>query len=260
MRFDILTLFPGMFDGPFRESIVGKAQQRGLLSIHIHNIRDYATDKHHTADDYPYGGGAGMVMKVEPAFAALADVLEKVDEAQPDHVPVLGVSRVVLMSPQGRPFRQAIAQELSRLSHLVLICGHYEGVDERIRVHLVDDELSIGDYVLTGGEIPAMVVVDSVARLLAGVLHEPTSPLDESFSAGLLEYPQYTRPYDFRGWTVPDILLSGDHGAVARWRREQSLLRTLRRRPDLLETAQLSETDRQFLAKVEANSDVAQPP
>lgn len=221
MRIDILTLFPGMFRGPFEESIIKRAVERGLLEIGIHNIRDFAPGRHRVADDYPYGGGAGMVMKPEPVFAAVEAV------RRPD-------SRVILMTPQGRLFTQSIAQDLSRLDHLVLLCGHYEGVDERVRDHLVDDELSIGDYVLTGGELPAMVVVDAVARLVPGVLGAGESAVEESFAAGLLEYPHYTRPPDFRGWRVPQVLLSGNHARISRWRREQSLLRTLRRRPELL--------------------------
>lgn len=221
MRIDILTLFPGMFRGPFEESIIKRAVERGLLEIGIHNIRDFAPGRHRVADDYPYGGGAGMVMKPEPVFAAVEAV------RRPD-------SRVILMTPQGRLFTQSTAQDLSRLDHLVLLCGHYEGVDERVRDHLVDDELSIGDYVLTGGELPAMVVVDAVARLVPGVLGAGESAVEESFAAGLLEYPHYTRPPDFRGWRVPQVLLSGNHARISRWRREQSLLRTLRRRPELL--------------------------
>ncbi|MHB1162659.1 MAG: tRNA (guanosine(37)-N1)-methyltransferase TrmD, partial [Chloroflexota bacterium] len=194
---------------------------RGLLQIRVHNLRDFATGRHKVVDDYPFGGGPGMVMKPEPIFAAVESLRRE-------------GSRVVLMSPQGRLFRQAIAQELSQLPRLVLLCGHYEGVDERVRQRLVDDELSIGDYVLTGGELAAMVVCDAVSRLIPGVLGAGESTAEESFAAGLLEYPHYTRPAEFRGLRVPEVLLSGDHARVERWRREQSLLRTLQRRPELL--------------------------
>ncbi|MBI2913528.1 MAG: tRNA (guanosine(37)-N1)-methyltransferase TrmD [Chloroflexi bacterium] len=221
MRIDILTLFPGMFRGPFEESILKRAIDRGILQIHIHDIRAFATTRHQVVDDYPYGGGAGMVMKPEPIFAAVESVRRE-------------SSRVVLITPQGRPFRQPVAQELSKVEHMVLLCGHYEGVDERVREHLVDDELSLGDFVLTGGELAAMVVCDAVARLLPGVLGAEESAVEESFAEDLLEYPHYTRPPEFRGWSVPEVLLSGDHARIARWRRQQSLLRTLRRRPDLL--------------------------
>ena len=221
MRIDILTLFPGMFRGPFDESIVRRAIESGLLQIDVHNIRDFAEGRHKVVDDYPYGGGAGMVMKPEPIFAAV----ESLRRAN---------SRLVLMSAQGRTFDQAAAERLSHVDHLVLLCGHYEGVDERVIDHLVDEELSIGDYVLTGGELAAMVVCDAVVRLIPGVLGAEESAQEESFADGLLEYPQYTRPPDFRGWEVPEVLLSGNHAVIAAWRRAQSLLRTLRRRPELL--------------------------
>ena len=221
MRIDILTMFPGMFRGPFDESIVARAVEKGLLKIEVHNIRDFAEGRHRMVDDYPYGGGAGMVMKPEPIFAAVEYVRQE-------------GSRVVLMSAQGRRLSHPIVENLSRADHLVLLCGHYEGVDERVIEHLVDDELSIGDYVLTGGELAAMVVCDAVARLIPGVLGAEESAHEESFADGLLEYPHYTRPPDFRGWDVPGVLLSGDHSRVAEWRRMQSLLRTLERRPELL--------------------------
>ncbi len=221
MKVDIITLFPGMFEGPLRESILGRAVARGLLEIGVHNLRDFATGRHQVVDDYPFGGGAGMVMKPEPLFAAV-EALRRSE------------SWVILLSPQGRPFRQRIAEDLARREHMLLICGHYEGVDERVREQLVDDELSIGDYVLTGGELPAMVVCDAVARLVPEVLGAEESSQEESFSAGLLEYPHYTRPAQFRGVGVPPVLLSGNHARVEEWRREQSLLRTLRRRPELL--------------------------
>lgn len=248
MRFDILTIFPRMFDGPFGESIVKRAIERGLVTIAIHNIRDYALDKHHVTDDYPYGGGAGMVMKPEPVFAAVESVITEY-QASVTNAPA---PRIILMTPQGRVFTQSMAAELAREAHVILIAGRYEGIDERIREHLVTDELSIGDYVLTGGEIPAMVVVDTVVRLLPGVLSAPESVKEESHAAGLLEYPQYTRPPVFRGWQVPEILLSGNHAAIARWRREQSLKRTLERRPDLLARAELTDADRKLLAELTA--------
>src|SRR5579859_1482087 len=237
MRFDIFTLFPDMFRGPFDESILARAQTRGLLEIALHNPRDVTTDRHHIVDDYPYGGGAGMVMKPEPLFAAV----EAVYAGGP----------IILMSPQGRVFTQAVARELAAEPRVTLICGHYEGVDERVREHLCTDELSLGDFVLTGGELAAMVIVDAVARLLPGAL-APGSTEEESHTAGLLEYPQYTRPPEFRGWRVPDTLLSGNHGAIARWRRKESLRRTRARRPDLLAALDLTALDRKLLAEIVA--------
>ena len=218
MRFDVFTLFPGMFVSPFADSILHRAMDAGLIELNVHNIRDYTTDKHHVTDDYAYGGGGGMVMKPEPIFAAVESVL-----AGAGGVPV------VLMSAAGRTFSHAIAQELAQHPRLALVCGHYEGVDERVREHLCTDEISIGDYVLTGGELPAMVIVDAVSRLLPGVLPE-WAPANESHANGMLEYPHYTRPAEFRGWRVPDVLLGGNHAAIERWRREQSELRTQRRR------------------------------
>jgi tRNA (guanine37-N1)-methyltransferase len=257
MRFEIFTLFPQMFQGPFTESILKRAVEAGLLELHVHDIRAYTIDKHHVCDDYPYGGGAGMVMKPEPVFAAVESVLgpgaeqqqvegERADMAPGEAAPV----PVILLTPQGRMFTQEVARELAGHPRLALICGHYEGVDERIRQHLVTDEISLGDYVLTGGELPAMVLVDAVARLAPGVL-DGESTVQESHADGLLEYPHYTRPPDFRGWRVPDMLLSGHHGHIAAWRRQQSLLRTLRRRPDLLAKAPLTERDRGFLKSLE---------
>ncbi|HEX6479513.1 MAG TPA: tRNA (guanosine(37)-N1)-methyltransferase TrmD, partial [Ktedonobacteraceae bacterium] len=219
MHFDIFTLFPDMFQGPFSESILKRAQERGLLSIALHNIRDATTDKHHVVDDYPYGGGAGMVMKPEPIFTAV----EAVHEGGP----------IILLTPQGRLFNQQIARELAQEPRVTLICGHYEGIDERVLEHLVTDELSIGDYVLTGGELAAMIVVDATSRLIPGVLGGDESTLEESHSENLLEYPHYTRPPEFRGWKVPDVLLSGNHAEIAKWRRKESLRRTRERRPDL---------------------------
>jgi tRNA (guanine37-N1)-methyltransferase len=238
MIIDILTIFPGMMAGPISESIIGKAIQRKLIDIRVINIRDYAVDKHRTTDDRPFGGGSGMVMKPEPLAASIGNLREN-DPA----------ARVILLSPQGRLFDQKIAFELSRLNHVCLVCGRYEGVDERIRNHYVDDEVSIGDYVVTGGELPALVIVDAVARLLPGVLGSDESLNEESFTTGLLEYPQYTRPEIFENHRVPDILLSGNHGAIQRWRRQQALLRTWQRRPDLLEKNQLSPEDEELLAE-----------
>ena len=210
-----------------------------MLQVQTHNIRDWATDKHHTADDTPYGGGGGMVMKPEPIFSAIEDVL-----GSPPECPL------ILMSPQGRPFTQKIAFELAEQEHLALLCGRYESLDERIREHLVTDSISIGDYVLTGGELPALVLIDAITRLLPGVLGDPEAPTDDSHATGLLEYPHYTRPPEFRGWGIPDVLLSGNHAEIDRWRRQESLRRTLQHRPDLLAKADLSEKDLAFLKKL----------
>jgi tRNA (guanine37-N1)-methyltransferase len=267
MQFDILTLFPGMFTGPLTESIIKRAVQAGRIGIGIHDIRAYTTDKHHTADDAPYGGGAGMVMKAEPLAAAIRDVVqdeetrrqgaeEIVDDATSSLClsPALLVSPsrrklVVLMTPAGELFSQRTAMELAGYAQLVLVCGHYEGVDERACEALIDREISIGDYVLTGGELAAMVVVDAVARLVPGVI-DAESIGEESHSAGLIEYPHYTRPAIWEGREVPAVLRAGHHGEVARWRREQQLRRTLARRPDLLARAELTQTDRAFLATI----------
>jgi len=221
MKIDVLTLFPGMFTGPLDESIIKRAREAGLLDLQIHNLRDYAHDRHRTVDDRPFGGGPGMLLKPEPLFEAIEALTSE-------------KTRVVLMSPAGRRFNQAIARELAVFEHLLLATGHYEGFDERARTELADDELSIGDYVLTNGALPAMVVIDAVTRLLPGVLGDDESSRDESFSHGLLEYPQYTRPAEFRGMTVPEVLLSGNHAEIAKWRAEQARLRTQERRPDLL--------------------------
>ena len=246
VHFDILTLFPEFFESPLTQSIIKRAREAGLISIALHNIRDYATDKHRTTDDTPYGGGGGMIMKPEPIFAAVEAILENRE---------LGADRpsppVLLLSPQGRLFTQEIARELSKHPHLILICGHYEGVDERVRQHLTTDEISIGDYVLTGGEAPALVIVEAVTRLVPGVLGDPGATFEDSHAEGLLEYPHYTRPPVFRGHKVPDVLLSGDHAAVIRWRRQQALRRTWERRPDLLRKASLSEADKAFLRQLE---------
>jgi len=237
MRIDILTIFPGMFRGPFEESIVKRAVEKELVQIFLHDIRDYASDKHRTVDDYPFGGGQGMLMKPEPLFAAVEDVQGQVAERGP----------IVLLTPQGRLFDQKVATELARHDRVILICGHYEGVDARVHEHLATDEISIGDYVLSGGELAAMVVVDAVVRQIPGVLGSPLSSADDSFAEGLLEYPQYTRPAEFRGMSVPEVLLSGNHGEIALWRRQQSLLRTARRRPDLLVHADLTKEEKQWL-------------
>jgi tRNA (guanine37-N1)-methyltransferase len=228
MRIDVLTLFPHLFEAPFSFGIFERAIEQKLVGIHVHNIRDFARDRHQVVDDYPYGGGAGMVLKPEPLFAAVEAVKAEIAAGGAAGAPV------ILLTPQGRLFNQKVARELSQHSHLVLVCGHYEGVDERVREHLVTDEISIGDYVLTGGELPALVVMDAVIRLLPGVLGAEESAQDDSHVNGLLEYPQYTRPAEYRGWTVPEVLLSGNHAKIAGWRREQSVKRTLERRPDLL--------------------------
>lgn len=238
VRIDVFSLFPELF-GPYLEaSILGRARQSGLLDVRLHDIRDYATDKHQVTDDEPYGGGGGMVMKPEPIFAAVEAVL-----GAGSAVPV------ILLSPQGRIFSQSVAQELSRYKRIALLCGRYEGVDERVREHLVSDEISVGDYVLTGGELPALTVIDAVARLLPGALGDPTGAITDSHASGLLEHPHYTRPPEFRGWGVPEVLKSGNHARIERWRRQQSLLRTAQRRPDLLEHAELSKEDKQMMGE-----------
>ena len=239
MRIDVLTLFPDIFEGPLQASILGRALRDGVAEVHLHQIRDYAHDKHQMVDDYAYGGGPGMVMKPEP----LAESIEAVrDMAEPR-------GRVVLMTPQGRVFNQAVVDELAAEPRLILLCGHYEGVDERVRQGFVDDEVSIGDYVLSGGEFAALVVIDAVVRRQPGTLGSADSLLEESHSDGLLEYPQYTRPAEFRGSKVPDILLSGHHGEIARWRRQQRIIRTAQRRPDLLAKVCLTDEERRIAAE-----------
>jgi tRNA (guanine37-N1)-methyltransferase len=260
IHFHVFSLFPEVLEPYLQTSILQKAQHNGLIQVHLHNIRAWTKDRHHITDDTPYGGGGGMVMKPEPIFAAVEDVL-----GSPPSAPV------ILLTPQGRTFTQAIAQELSspalrRLApksptqaleelgqpepSISLICGRYEGFDERIRQYLVTDEISIGDYVITGGELAALVIIDAVSRLIPGVLGDPDGAFDDSHASGLLEYPHYTRPPEFRGWKVPEVLLSGDHSQISRWRREQQLVRTSQRRPDLLETASLSEQDRKYLSRL----------
>lgn len=224
MKIDILTLFPEMFDGPFKESIIKIAQEKNLVEINIHNLRDWSKGKHNQVDDKPYGGGKGMVLMIEPIYDALKDLKTK-------------ESKVILLTPQGQLFNQQKARKLSKLKHLILIAGHYEGVDERVRLHLIDEEISIGDYVLTGGELPAMVVAETVARLIPGVLEEEATDEDSFFEVDgkkLLEYPQFTRPADFKGWKVDDILMSGDHKKIKKWREEKALEKTKEKRPDLL--------------------------
>jgi len=239
IRFDILSTFPEMFDSPFNCSLLKKAREKGLVEICLHNIRDYTEDRHRMTDDAPYGGGGGMLMKVEPVDKALRCI-----EADREKIPV------ILLTPQGQVFNQNIAEELSKYPRIVLICGHYEGVDERIRTRLANREISIGDYVLTGGELSAMVLVDAVSRLTPGVLGNADSAALDSFSSGLLEYPQYTRPSEYRGWEVPEVLLSGNHKVINSWRRKEALRRTWLRRPDLIEKMVLSEEDHKFLNEV----------
>jgi tRNA (guanine37-N1)-methyltransferase len=241
MRFDVFTLLPETFSPYLQASILQKAAERGLLEFHVHNIRDYTHDRHHTTDDTPYGGGGGMVMKPEPVFEAVESVL-----GTPPACPV------ILLTPQGRVFNQKIAFELANQPQIGLLCGRYEGIDERIREHLVTDEISIGDYVLTGGELPALILIDAISRLLPGVLGDPDGAMDDSHASGLLEYPHYTRPPEFRGWGVPETLLSGDHGKIDKWRREQSLLRTMKRRPEMLEKLELTKADKKFLSDTES--------
>jgi len=247
MRFDVFSLFPEVFQPYLEISILKRAIANGLIEVHTHNIRDWATDKHHTTDDTPYGGGGGMVMKPEPVFAAVEGVL-----GTPPDCPL------IMLSPQGELFNQSIARELAGYDHLALLCGRYEGFDERIREHLATRVISIGDYVLTGGELPALIVMDAVARLRPGVLGDREATDDDSFSTeGLLEYPQWTKPAEFRSWNVPEVMQQGNLGEQLKWKRQQSLLRTLKWRPDLLERADLSEKDLKFLRQyIEENKDI----
>jgi tRNA (guanine37-N1)-methyltransferase len=242
INFDVLSIFPEMFASPLSFSLLKKAQEKGLLNICLHDIRNWAEDnKHKMTDDAPYGGGCGMVMKIEPVEKALAAIKSQGVE-----------SLVILMTPQGETFNQKIAAELAEKKQIIIICGRYEGVDERIREHLTDREISIGDYILTGGELSALVLIDAVSRLIPGVLGNEESILSESFSPGLLEYPQYTRPAEYNGWRVPEVLVSGNHAEIERWRRYESLKRTYKRRPDLLEKTELSEVDKKNLQKIKA--------
>jgi tRNA (guanine37-N1)-methyltransferase len=243
MRFEVFTLFPEVFQPYLEASILSRARQNKLIEVRLHNIRDRAKDKHHTTDDTSYGGGGGMVMKCEPAFDAVEEIL-----GNPPDCPL------ILLTPQGRSFCQKIAYELVSYSRLGLFCGHYEGIDERIREHLVTDEISIGDYILTGGELPALILIDAITRLLPGALGDPEGALDDSFASGLLEYPHYTRPENFRDWTVPEVLLTGNHAAINKWRREQALIRTLKRRPDLLEKAELTIKEQKWIETLKTES------
>lgn len=239
MKIDVMTIFPEMFHGPLKTSILGRAINKGLLEVSLTDFRDYALDKHRRVDDYPYGGGAGMVLKPEPIFRAWDAIRQKTD---------IGASgRTIMLCPQGKIFNQSLAWELAQEDHLIFICGHYEGIDERVREHLITDEISLGDYILTGGELGALVLIDAITRLLPGVLGDEASALDETFAEGLLEYPQYTRPREFRGMTVPEVLLSGHHGRIEEWRRFQSLVRTKERRPDLFAKISLTPTEEKLL-------------
>jgi len=248
MRFHVMTLFPDMVSGGLRTSITGRAIENHIFELNIVNIRDYSRDKHKHVDDYPYGGGAGMVMQPGPVYDCYQDIVKDMDKKP----------RVIYMTPQGKVFSQAIAEELSKEEELIFLCGHYEGIDERVLEEIVTDELSIGDYVLTGGELPAMVMIDSISRLISGVLNNDDSAEYESFQDGLLEYPQYTRPETFMDKKVPSVLLSGHHGNIEKWRREQSLKRTLIRRPELLEKAELSKDDKKTLEKLRKNLDFSE--
>ena len=248
MRFHVMTLFPDMVSGGLRTSITGRAIENHIFELNIVNIRDYSKDKHKHVDDYPYGGGAGMVMQPGPVYDCYQDIVKDMEKKP----------RVIYMTPQGKVFSQAIAEELSKEEELIFLCGHYEGIDERVLEEIVTDELSIGDYVLTGDELPAMVMIDSISRLIPGVLNNDDSAEYESFQDGLLEYPQYTRPETFMDKKVPAVLLSGHHGNIEKWRREQSLKRTLLRRPELLEKAELSKDDKKTLEKLRKNLDFSE--
>lgn len=248
MRFDIFTILPEVFDPYLKSSILRRAQDRGLLECRVHNIRDWTTDKHHTTDDEPFGGGGGMVMKAEPIFSAVEAV-----------VGLPACCPVIMMTPQGQLFTQRIAAALAQEPRIALLAGRYEGIDERVRQYLVTDEISIGDYVLTGGELPALVLIDAITRMIPGSLGDEEAPFKDSHAAGLLEHPHYTRPAEFRGWGVPEILRSGNHALIERWRHEQSLRRTWERRPELLNVAVLNPADRAFIAKLEQEKECHQP-
>lgn len=250
MRFDVFTILPQVMQDYLQASIMGKAQESGYVDVAVHDIRAYTTDRHHTTDDEPYGGGGGMIMKPEPIFLAVEQVLGE----------NRGTTPIVLLTPQGRLFDQECARQLAAHSRLALICGRYEGFDERIRQHLATEEISIGDYVLTGGELPALVVIDAVTRLLPGVLGDEFATCKDSHWDGLLEHPHYTRPAVFRGWEVPEVLRSGDHGRIASWRRRQSLQRTIERRPDLLEKADLSKDDREAMITIKSETEMGPAP
>ncbi len=261
MRFDVFTLLPEVFPSYLDTSILKKARERGLIDVHLHNIRDYTHDKHNTTDDTPYGGGGGMVMKPEPIFEAIETVLgltppqtqpKPFDQTQDKPA---SPTPIILLTPQGRVFNQTIAKELSQHPRIALLCGRYEGIDERIRQHLVTDEISIGDYVLTGGELPALMVIDAISRLLPGVLGDPTGAEDDSHAMGLLEYPHYTKPPEFRGWKVPEVLTTGNHAKIDQWRREQALLRTYQKRPDMLAKADLTEKDKKFIQSLRSKNE-----
>ncbi len=239
MRFDILTIFPGMFDAVLGESIIGRARSEGIVEINAIDIRNYSKDKHRKVDDYPYGGGGGMVMMAQPIYDAYQAIVKDLDYKP----------KVIYMSPQGKILNQQLVNRLRENKHLILLCGHYEGVDERIIEEIVDEEISIGDYVLTGGELPAMVLIDAITRTLPGVLSSEESYTEESHFNGMLEYPQYTRPYEFKGRLVPDVLLSGHHANIKKWRRQQSLIRTYKKRPDLFEKLNLTEEDRKLMSE-----------
>jgi tRNA (guanine37-N1)-methyltransferase len=249
MQFEVFTVLPEVFPPYLESSILKRAIERGLIGVRVHNIRDHTHDRHHTTDDTPYGGGGGMVMKPEPIFEAVESVMGPVP-----HPPQSPADPVILLSPQGRVFTQRVAEELTRHSRIALICGRYEGVDERVREHLVTDEISMGDYVLTGGELPALMMIDAIARLIRGVLGDPTGAENDSHSMGLLEYPHYTKPAKFRGWKVPEVLTSGDHGKIEKWRREQALTRTLYKRPEMLNEAELSKDDLAFVDRLKSTA------
>lgn len=239
MRVDVITIFPEMVDFPLSKSIIGKARDKGILNLCVHNLREYSGNKHYSVDDTPYGGGPGMVMKVEPFFNAITNL--SIDKSK---------SKIILMSPQGTTLNQNKVRELSEIERLIILCGHYEGIDERVKKMFVDEEISIGDYILTGGELGAVVLIDAITRLLPNVLGSSESTVEESFSDGLLEYPHYTKPREFQGLKVPEVLLSGNHGKIELWRREQSILRTMEKRPDLINKVILSKKDKELLQKI----------